>query len=120
MFGGVSGGAQPLRQALLRDLANPFGTSCFCPLFGPVRVCFEQDGRRELAHGYSVLRCLVHPGFPAPVRLYSRAEKPTLATGLRQREITAGVFYRGKKAQDFVELGQLKKLLRQRLRPGHP
>jgi len=114
-------GTQPLRQALLRDLVSAFGTSCFRPLSGPVRVYFEQDGQRNLAAGSSVLRCLVHPGFPARVRLSTLgAQKPKLATGIRQREITAGVFYRGKKAQDFVEFGQLKELLRQRLRPGHP
>ena len=52
----------------------------------------------------------------------SRVGRPcewTLACGIRQREITASVLYRGKEAQDFVELGYLKELLRQRLRPGH-
>ena len=35
-----------------------------------------------------------------------------LASGLRQCEIAAGVLYRGKEAQDFVEFGQLKQFLR--------
>jgi hypothetical protein len=46
--------------------------------------------------------------------------KLTLATGIRQREIAARVLYRGKKAQNSVEFGQLKQLLRQWLRSGHP
>ena len=64
-------GAQPLGQGVFRDLASPFGTTCFRPLSGPVRVCFEQNGRWDLADGCCVLRRLVHSGFPAPLKLFT-------------------------------------------------